>query len=458
SSTVSSVTVNVISDETDGEEYEITDYTSDLSSESISSIAIEDGIKIDVCNHYSQKIKDSKEATCTECGYTGDVVCNNCGEILEYGTTTDIITHSYSATVTEPTCTENGYTTYTCSICGDTYVDDETEATGHSYNNGEVTTAATCTTDGVKTYTCTECGETYTESIPATGHSYNTTVIAPTCTTKGYTLNTCENCSDSYKNTYVDVLGHDYSVLQSKAVSATCASTGKTAVYKCSRCPSTTGGTTIAKLAHTYKNVVTKATLKKNGKITPTCSVCGATKSATTIYYPKTIKLSATSYTYDKKKHKPSVTVKDSKGNTISSKYYTVTYSNSKSKSVGKYTVTIKFKGNYSGTKTLTYTIKPKSTSISKITAKSKGFTVKWKKQATQTTGYQIQYSTSSNFSNAKTVTISKTGTTSKTISKLKSKKKYYVRVRTYKTVKVNGKSTKIYSSWSKTKTVTTKK
>ncbi|MCC8073545.1 MAG: fibronectin type III domain-containing protein, partial [Clostridiales bacterium] len=276
---------------------------------------------------------------------------------------------------------------------------------------------ATCSATGVKTYTCTVCGATKTETIAKTAHTY-----------------------DSGKVT--------------KA--ATCSATG-VKTYTCTVCGATKTET-IAKTAHTYKNIVTKATLSKNGKITPTCSVCGATKSATTIYYPKTIKLSSTSYTYDGKAHKPSLTIKDSKGNKINSKYYTVTYSNSKSKSVGKYTVTIKFKGNYSGTKTLTYTIKPKSTSISKITAKSKGFTVKWKKQATQTTGYQIQYSTSKDFSNAKTVTVSKTGTTSKTISKLKSKKKYYVRVRTYKTVKVNGKSTKIYSSWSKTQKITTKK
>ncbi|MDD6603814.1 MAG: fibronectin type III domain-containing protein, partial [Eubacteriales bacterium] len=99
------------------------------------------------------------------------------------------------------------------------------------------------------------------------------------------------------------------------------------------------------------------------------------------------------------------------------------------------------------------FTIKPKATSISSLKAGSKKFTVKWYKRTTQTTGYQVQYSTSSKFTSPKTVTISKTGTTSKTISKLKAKKKYYVRVRTYKTV--NG--TKYYSSWSKAKYVTTK-
>ncbi|MCM1286418.1 MAG: leucine-rich repeat protein [Acetobacter sp.] len=212
-------------------------------------------------------------------------------------------------------------------------------------------------------------------------------------------------------------------------------------------------------LDHSYKDkVVTKATTSKNGKLTLTCSVCGAVKTNTTIYSAKTITLSATSYTYDGKAKKPSVTVKDSKGNKISSSNYTVTYASGR-KNVGKYTVKITFKGNYSGTVTKTFTIKPKATSISKLTADKKKFTVKWKKQATQTTGYEIQYATDSKFTkNKKTVTVSKNSTTSKTISKLKAKKKYYVRIRTYKTVKVNGKNTKIYSSWSKAKTVTTKK
>ncbi|MCM1285047.1 MAG: fibronectin type III domain-containing protein [Acetobacter sp.] len=83
--------------------------------------------------------------------------------------------------------------------------------------------------------------------------------------------------------------------------------------------------------------------------------------------------------------------------------------------------------------------------------------TVKWKK-VSGATGYQIQYSTSSKFKSAKSVTVGNNKTTSKTIPKLKAKKKYYVRIRTYKTVKVNGKNTKIYPSWSKAKSVTTKK
>lgn len=204
---------------------------------------------------------------------------------------------------------------------------------------------------------------------------------------------------------------------------------------------------------HTYKTTITKATTSKNGSVVTKCTVCGNVSKNTTIYYPKTITLSKTSYTYNGKAQKPNVTVKDSKGNKIASSNYTVTYQSGR-KNVGKYTVTIKFKGNYSGTVKKIFTIKPKSTSISKLTAGKKKFTVKWKKLTTQTTGYQIQYSTSSKFSNTKTVTVSKNSTTSKTISKLSAKKKYYVRIRAYKTV--NGK--KYYSVWSKAKSVTTKK
>ena len=94
------------------------------------------------------------------------------------------------------------------------------------------------------------------------------------------------------------------------------------------------------------------------------------------------------------------------------------------------------------------------ATSITSLSAKDNGFTVKWKKK-TKITGYQIQYSTSSKFSmkNTKTVKIKKAKTASKKITDLKSSKKYYVRIRTYKIVKKK----KSYSSWSKKKNVTTK-
>lgn len=169
------------------------------------------------------------------------------------------------------------------------------------------------------------------------------------------------------------------------------------------------------------------------------------------------VKLSSTSYTYNGKTKTPSVTVKDSKGRKLKNGTdYTVKYSSGR-KNVGRYAVKVTFKGNYTGSKTVYYYIVPKSTSISKVSALKKGFKLSWKKQKTQTTGYQIQYSKSSKFKKAKTVNVSKNKTTSKSVKKLSSKKKYYVRVRTYKTVKIDGKTKKVYSSWSKTKTVKTK-
>ena len=262
---------------------------------------------------------------------------------------------------------------------------------------------------------------------------------------------------------------HNLTLVAAKA--ATCTEGGKKAYYKCEGCgkfyedvlgtkeiTDLASWGNIAKIAHTTKQTVTKATPTANGKIVNYCSVCKKTLSTTVIPKASSIKLKATSLTYNGKVITPKVIVKDRTGKTlVKNTDYTVSYAKGR-KYVGKYAVKITFKGKYSGTKTLYFTIKPKATSISSLKAGSKKFTVKWKKQATQTTGYQVQYSASSKFSKAKTVTVGKNTTVSKKISKLSGKKKYYVRVRTYKTVKINGKSIRIYSGWSKTKTVTTKK
>ena len=213
------------------------------------------------------------------------------------------------------------------------------------------------------------------------------------------------------------------------------------------------------KHTHTWNSgtVTKKASLTTNGVKTYTCKSCKATKTEA-IPKASNIKLSKTAYTYNGKVQKPSVTVKNSKGKALKNGTdYKISYPKGM-KNVGKYTVKVTLKGNYSGSKSMTYNINPKGTSVSKVTAAKKGFKVTWKKQTTQTTGYQVQYSTSSKFKSAKTVTISKNKTTSKSVGKLSAKKKYYVRVRTYKTVKIGGKSVKLYSGWSKAKSVTTKK
>ena len=277
--------------------------------------------------------------------------------------------------------------------------------------------------------------------------------------------NVCDTCG------YNKTVPHTHNLTLVAAKAATCTEDGKEAYYKCEGCgkfyedvlgtkeiTDLASWGNIAKIAHTTKQTVTKATPTANGKIVNYCSVCKKTLSTTVIPKASSIKLKATSLTYNGKVRTPKVIVKDRTGKTlVKNTDYTVSYAKGR-KYVGKYAVKITFKGKYSGTKTLYFTIKPKATSISSLKAGSKKFTVKWKKQATQTTGYQVQYSASSKFSKAKTVTVGKNTTVSKKISKLSGKKKYYVRVRTYKTVKINGKSIRIYSGWSKAKTVTTKK
>ena len=205
---------------------------------------------------------------------------------------------------------------------------------------------------------------------------------------------------------------------------------------------------------HSFKTVVTPATLSKDGKIVKKCAICGTVDSTSAIKRAKTFTLSATSYTYDGKVKSPSVTVKDAAGKTLKKNTdYTVTYASGR-KNVGTYKVTIKMKGNYSGTKTLTFKVNPPKTTVSKATStKAKTLHVTVAKKTTQTTGYQIQYATSKLFKSAKSVTLSNK-TTAKTITGLKAKTTYYVRVRTYKKVG----STTYYSGWSTVKSATIKK
>ena len=360
----------------------------------------------------------------------------------------------------------------------------------HTYNQETVKpealkTPADCTSNAVYFKSCS-CGaisttDTFVAMNTALGHAYGSDWKYDS-TNHWHECSRCHDKKDEAAHDYgsdnvCDTCGyyktvpHTHNLTLVAAKAATCTTAGNSAYYKCEGCgkfyedvlgtkeiTDLASWGNIAKIAHTTKQTVTKATPTANGKIVNYCSVCKKTLSTTVIPKASSIKLKATSLTYNGKVRTPKVIVKDRTGKTlVKNTDYTVSYAKGR-KYVGKYAVKITFKGKYSGTKTLYFTIKPKATSISSLKAGSKKFTVKWKKQATQTTGYQVQYSASSKFSKAKTVTVGKNTTVSKKISKLSGKKKYYVRVRTYKTVKINGKSIRIYSGWSKTKTVTTKK
>lgn len=315
----------------------------------------------------------------------------------------------------------------------------------HKYT--KKTTAAKCGIAGKITYTCSSCKKSFSISIPALKHTSKTVIMKATTSKDGKTSSVCSRCGKTMSSTTIPRI---------KSISlSTTSYTYDGKVKKPSVTVKDSKGKTVSSKYYT----VSYSSGRKNiGKYSVKITFKGNYSGTATRYFyicPK-VSLSSTSYTYNGKVKRPSVTVKDSKNKKISSKYYSVSYSSGR-KYVGQYTVTVTFKGKYGGTIKRTFAIKPKSTSVSKLSAGSKKFTVKWNKQTSQTSGYQIQYSTSSKFKSPKYFTVSSNKSTSKSVTKLSSKKKYYVRVRTYKTVKVNGKSTKIYSSWSKTKSVKTK-
>ena len=163
--------------------------------------------------------------------------------------------------------------------------------------------------------------------------------------------------------------------------------------------------------------------------------------------------LSEKEYTYNGKARKPSVKITLSNGYVLQSGTdYKVSYQKGR-KNTGKYKVTVSLKGNYGSKEELYFTIKPSKVTVSSISALKKGFKLKWKPVSGAVTGYQVQYSLKSSFSGAETKWVKKADTASVSVKKLKAKKKYYVRIRAYKTA--DGK--KIYSPWSVKKTVKTK-
>ncbi len=238
---------------------------------------------------------------------------------------------------------------------------------------------------------------------------------------------------------------------------ASCLKNGNIEHYHCSICGRNYKESTAAtelkdkdivllSTGHSYKTTtVVKATLSKNGVINKKCSTCSAT-SQTPIYYPKTITLSATNYIYDGKVKTPAVTVKDSSGKVLKNNTdYTVAYSSGR-KAMGKYTVTVTFKGNYTGSKQLNFTISTKAPAKVTATQTTDQIKLSWDK-VSGATGYRIFYKSGSSWK----VLVSSTTATSYTVSKLKAGTKYTFAVRPY--VKVG--SNVIWSPYTECATAT---
>ena len=434
----------------------------------------------------------TKQPTCTSEG-TKTKTCTQCGATVTE--TIAKLSHSYTTTVVAPTCTANGYTLHKCSVCGTSYKDNTTKATGHSYGNSVVTKQPTCTSEGTAIKTCTKCNATVTEKLPAKGHTAVTDKGYPaTCTTAGKTDGShCSVCNTVIKvQAVIYATGHKSSgwivdkaasigVKGSKHKECTvCKKVLETAeIPALSRISISKASVTLSTSTYAYDGKAKKpgVTVKLNGKTLKngtdyTVSYSNNTKVGTakvtitgkgnyTGLVSKTYSIKnnfkkatvsgISTKAFTGKNITQSITVKYNGKTLKNGTDYTVSYSNNKN--IGTATVKITGKGSYTGTITKTFKINPAKQEIQKLTAKSKAFFVDWAQKGSAT-GYEIQYATNSKFTSAKKVTITNNKTDTKTISKLSGKKKYYVRVRSYTTVK----GTKYYGAWSASKSVTTKK
>ena len=340
-------------------------------------------------------------------------------EMPEYGLELEqkitVCRHSWQNVVTEPTCTEQGFTTHTCTSCGEIYTDSYTAARGHSWDAGKPDGT------GKRVYHCTVCNEMRTEEL--TDIASCTTTLAGGCVYTGKEQKPAVTVSEGGKTL---VEGQDYTVSYSDNVNA-----------------------------GTAKVVVT-GTGNYRGTVTKTFTIAKAVNSMT---------VSDITRTYKKKKQSVSVVPGQAGGARLSYKS-----GNRKVKltASGKATIPAKFIGkaiitvtasetdNFLKTeKKITITVNPLGTKLSRVNNVSgKKAEVRWKKTA-DVTGYQIQYATDKNFrKGAKIVTVKGKSKTSGTIKKLETKKTYYIRVRTYKTVS----GVKYYSAWSRAKKVKIKK
>ena len=365
--------------------------------------------------------------------------------------------HDYALTIQEATCLKDGLKTYTC-LCGDTYTEVIPKLPHEISEEYTIDVPATCAKEGSKSKHCIngcDMKEDVT-AIPRLSHIYETeyTVdVQPTCSKEGSKSRHCTNnyCDAKTDVTAVEILPHKYSTKYTVDVQPTCTKSGSKSRH-CENygCDAKTAVTAVEKLPHPLRDYLTKATLSKNGKIVTKCHVCGYVSKTETVYYPETVTLSTTKFVYNGKQKTPKLIIKDSKGKELLNSVDYIYSMPEKRTEIGKYTVEVTFKGNYSGEKKLTFTIVPDVTSKITATQTLTSVTLKWSK-VPKADGYRVYvYNTKTKeYEKVKDVT----GTELK-ITGLKAGTGYAYRIRAYTDTKKDGR---IWGDYSKTFETATK-
>jgi hypothetical protein len=468
---------------------------------------------------HTEVVINGYAATCEKSGLTDGKKCSACGEVLEAQKEIAKLDHSYIKTVVEPTCTEQGYTIYKCENCGDTYKDDYVKALGHTEVIDEAV-APTCTQSGLtEGKHCSVCNAVLVkqEKIDALGHDFsnnaqvclngcgkvNPNYVAPDTSTVQmgkcgenvtYSLNTSTGVltisgtgemTDSpfrqnsniiksviIENGVTSIVTYAFSgctSLTSITIPDSVTSIGESAFDGCTSLVSVTLSKSITTIEYSTFfgcSSLTSIEIPKSVTTIVNFAFCGCT-NLTDVYYAGTqsewnkinighsneFLTNASLHCSSTPTPEPTPTPTPEPAPTPNPAPQPSTQPIQETpQQVAQQTAQQPLTQNNT-TAAQTEVAKPKSVSPKTVKSAKKAVSVEWKKVG-GVSGYEIQLATDKKFKkNKKTVTVKKQKTTKTTVKKLKAKKKYYVRVRTYKIV--NGK--KVYSSWSKVKSVKTK-
>ncbi|MBQ1995562.1 MAG: hypothetical protein II237_05160, partial [Clostridia bacterium] len=232
-----------------------------------------EGTVIDAKGHKDITV-NAVDATCTEPGYSGDVLCETCGETISEGTVIDATGHKdITVNAVDATCTEPGYSgDVLCETCGETISEGTViDATGHEYDEVSITKHPTCTESGEAKGKCIRCDDYNVTILEPLEHSYDEEVTAPTCTSKGYTIYTCSACGDCYLSNIVGMIPHSY---ESVVTEPTCTEKGFTS-HICTACGDNYTDSYVEAKSHSYVKAVIEPTCTTNGYTTYTCTACG---------------------------------------------------------------------------------------------------------------------------------------------------------------------------------------